>query len=260
MARTRNWETGAQAIATDKQRHGERDGAAATQAGNRLRRVQGADECSRAPACAEPAVSHGPGMKDALAQRRSDHPSGHHGAEKKGPADSQQHGRAMIAQKVQSLAHLAPEALQLAFGREHVGTQLLRAQHDMAPFAHREVAEKRHDVGGNVDQQNAAQTDVVVHEADDRTGDEPSALHPCQQKRVRVHEPVLRGQFLNEGGDSRPEHPEPGGDQRVHQVELPDLHAVPEGEDGHGHDDHGAQGVEPHDQAPAVFAVNNARR
>jgi hypothetical protein len=72
-----------------------------------------------------------------------------------------------------------------------------------------------------------------------------------------VHEPVLGRQFLNESGDGRPEHPETGGDQRIHQVELPDLHAMPEREDGHRHNDHGAHGVEPHHQPPAVFAVND---
>src|SRR6202140_5994619 len=116
----------------------------------------------------------------------------------------------MIAQKVPSLAYLAPEALQLAFGRQDIGPQLFRPQHYMAPFAHREVTEKRDHVSGDVDQQYPSQTYPVVHEADDRTGDEPSALHPGHQEGVRVNEPILRGQFLNEGGNGWPEHPEPG--------------------------------------------------
>jgi len=72
-----------------------------------------------------------------------------------------------------------------------------------------------------------------------------------------VHELALGREFLNERGDGRPEHPEAGGDQGVHEVEFPDLHAMLKGEHGDDGDDDAAHGVEPHDQAAAVFAVNN---
>ena len=127
----------------------------------------------------------------------------------------------------------------------------------MASFTHCEVAEKRHDIGRNVDQQNAAQPDVVVHEADDGACEEPSTLHTGHQKSIGMHEPVFRREFLNERGDRRPEHPEAGSDQCVHQIEFPDLHAMQEREDSDRHDNHGAQRIEPHHQAPAVFPVDN---
>src|ERR1700736_3523530 len=113
----------------------------------------------------------------------------------------------MVAKKVQALSQVVPEALQLTLGSEQVSTQLLGCENDMASFAYRQIAQERDYVGRDVDQQNTAKTDMVVHKANDRTGDEPSALHPGQQKCVRVDEPVLRGQFLNQGSDRRPKHP-----------------------------------------------------
>ena len=98
---------------------------------------------------------------------------------------------------------------------------------------------------------------MVVHEADERAGDEPSALNAGQKKSIRLHELTFRREFLDERGDGGPEHPEAGGDEGVHQIELPDLHAVAKREDGDGHNDHGAHGVEPHDEAAAIFAIND---
>src|ERR1041385_1966173 len=102
---------------------------------------------------------------------------------------------------MQALAHLEPEALKLAFRGNNVGSQLRGAHHHMAPFTNREVAEERNQLGGYVDSQHTAKADVVVHEADDRTGDEPSALHSRQQESIGVHEAALRREFLNEGSD-----------------------------------------------------------
>ena len=98
---------------------------------------------------------------------------------------------------------------------------------------------------------------MVVHEAHQRAGNEPSSLNPGQEKSIRLHELTFGREFLDEGRDGWPEHPEAGGDQGIHQIELPDLDAMPKREDGHRDDDRGAHSVEPHDQAAAIFAVNN---
>ena len=97
---------------------------------------------------------------------------------------------------------------------------------------------------------------MVVHEADDRAGDEPSSLNSGQEKSIRLHELAFGREFLDQRGDGRPEHPEAGGDESVHQIELPELHAMPKCENGHGHDDDGTHGIEPHDQAAAIFTVD----
>ena len=75
---------------------------------------------------------------------------------------------------------------------------------------------------------------MVVDESDDGAGDQPSALHARQQKGVGVDELFSGREFLNQRGDGRPEHPEAGRHQRVHQVEFPHLHAAREGEDRNG--------------------------
>ncbi len=97
---------------------------------------------------------------------------------------------------------------------------------------------------------------MVVHESDDRSGDEPSSLNSCEKKRIRLNKFTFGCEFLDECSDGWPEHPEAGGDERIHQVELPDLHAMLEREDSHGHDDRGAHAIEPHDQDAAIFPVN----
>src|SRR5258706_8211502 len=194
-------------------------------------------------------------MEDAFAQRWSDDDSSNHCSEKQRPTDAQQHDSAMVAQKVQAFAHLEPEALKLGFSSQDIGAQLLGTQYHVASLPHGEIAKERNHVCGDVDQKHAAEADVVVHEADDRTGDEPSSLDAGQKKSIRLHELAFGREFLDEGGDGRPEHPEAGGDERVHQIELPNLYSMPKREDGYGHDDHGAQGVEPHNQAAAIFAV-----
>ena len=79
---------------------------------------------------------------------------------------------------------------------------------------------------------------------------------PAKKKGIRLHELTFGRELLDQRRDGWPEHPEAGGDQRVHQIELPDLHAMAKREDRYGYDDHGAHGVEPHDQAAAIFAVD----
>ena len=162
----------------------------------------------------------------------------------------------MVAQKMQSLAHLAAETFQLRFGGGKVGAEFRWTEHYMPSLTHREVTAERDHIGGNVDQQHTAEADVVVHKADDGAGNQPSSLHASQQERIGLHERPLRCEFLNQRGDGRPEHPETGGHQRVHQIELPDLHVVPKRENGDGYDDDRAHGVEPHDEAAPVFAID----
>src|SRR5580704_18664428 len=121
----------------------------------------------------------------------------------------------------------------------------------MTSFPHGEVAKERNYVRRDVDQEHAAQADVVVDEADDRPGDEPPSLDAGQQKGIRLHEFAFGREFLDESGNRWPEHPETRGHKRIHQIKLPHLHMVPKCEDGYGYDNHSAYGVEPHDQTAA---------
>ena len=72
-----------------------------------------------------------------------------------------------------------------------------------------------------------------------------------------MHKFALGGEFLDKRCDGRPEHPESGGDQRVHQVEFPDFRSAEEGQNGNRQDDDGACGIEHHDQPAAVLAIND---
>ena len=68
----------------------------------------------------EPSVADGAGVKmrslsDGVTTTPADH-----GAEKQCPTNTEQHDGAMIAEKVQAFAHLAPEALELAFGGDQI--------------------------------------------------------------------------------------------------------------------------------------------
>ena len=58
----------------------------------------------------------------------------------------------------------------------------------MASLAHSEVKQERHQVSGEVDEQDPRQPDVVVNESNDGPGNQPSTLDSCQQKSVGVDE------------------------------------------------------------------------
>src|SRR5258706_3780463 len=165
----------------------------------------------------------------------------------------------MVAEKNQSFAHLANKALDGSFRSFKIMLQFRCPRHDAA-LAYGEIAQERNDVGADVDQEHTAEADVFVYESDNRAGNHPSALHASQQERVRRHELAFGREFLDERGDGRPEHPEAGGDQRVHQIELPDLNAAAKGQYRDHENDDGARGVEHHDQSTAVFAVNDYAR
>src|SRR6202040_2058447 len=83
-----------------------------------------------------------------------------------------------------------------------------------------------------------------------------SSLHASQEESVRLDELAFWSEFLNQRSDGWPEHPEAGSDQSIHQVELPDLHTMSKRQHSNAHDNHSAHGIEPHNQAPAIFAVN----
>src|SRR5208282_5631818 len=161
----------------------------------------------------------------------------------------------MFAQESEPFAHLAQEATDRGFSRGKIMAQFDRAREHMPPLTHGEVAGKRNDVGADVDEQHSAESDMFIDKSDQGTGNEPATLNSGEKKGIRLHERALRGQFLNERGDGRPEHPEAGGDERVHQIELPYLDAVENGEDGDYEDDDRAQGIEPHHEAPPVFTI-----
>src|SRR5262249_36426138 len=94
----------------------------------------------------------------------------------------------------------------------------------MLALAHREVAQKRNHIRADIDQQHAAEMQVVVDEADDGTCHQPATLDSRKQKCIRVDEFVSRSQLLDEGGDGGPEYPETGSYQRRHCVEFPHFH------------------------------------
>ena len=120
--------------------------------------------------------------------------------------------------KCETVSHLSAESGECSFGGDHIRLQRRGPAHNVPTFAHRKITQKRNHISGNINQQNSANTDVVVHKAYDRPGDQPSALYARQQERVGVHEFLTRSQFLNQRGNGRPEHPEARGHQRIHQV------------------------------------------
>ena len=75
-----------------------------------------------------------------------------------------------------------------------------------------------------------------------------------------MNEFVARRQFLNQGCDSGPEHPESRGDQHVHGVEFPGSHSSCKGQQRNCENDERAQGVKPHHQAATVFTINDDTR
>ena len=92
----------------------------------------------------------------------------------------------LAAKKLNAFSHLAHEALQGGFRSHDVGAQLRRPGHDVAPLAHREIAEERNQVSGEIDEQHSAQPDAVVNESDDGAGNQPASLDSRQQKSVRM--------------------------------------------------------------------------
>ena len=162
----------------------------------------------------------------------------------------------MVAQKDQALSHLAHEALHSGFSGLDIVLQFRRPRHD-ASLPHGKVAEEGNHVRADVDEQHATKTDMFVDESNDRPGDHPAALHSGEQNGVRPDKLSLGSEFLYQGCDGGPEHPEARCHKRVHQVEMPDLRVAPVGEHRHDQNDDCARDIEHHDQPPAVFAIDD---
>src|SRR6185312_17397281 len=108
--------------------------------------------------------------------------------------------------------------------------RLGRSYH-MPAFSYRQIAEKRNEICGEINEQNSTQADLVVHKTDNRASDQPSALNAREQKCIGVNEFLAGREFLDERCDRWPEHPEARGHECVHHIEFPDFGAVLEGED-----------------------------
>ena len=126
----------------------------------------------------------------------------------------------------------------------------------MAPFAHCEVAKKRHQIRGAINQQHAAQANVVVRESDNRSGDQPATLYSCEQKSIGVDELFSGSEFLDQSSDGRPEHPKTRRHQRVHEIEFPNFYLSGERQKTNQKNNEGTGGVERHDQPPPIFAID----
>jgi hypothetical protein len=196
---------------------------------------------------------YGSGVQHAVAERRGNDALRQHGADEERPACPQQHHVGLSLEEGHAFPQLVYVAAHGAFGtRTGVGRL-----HHVPAVAHKQVAEERSRIGGAVDEQHAAQSNVVVNESHQRPGHQPSTLHHGQQEGVGVDKLGFRGHFLDEGGDGGPEHPEAGGDQHAHQVELPGVDGAAQREHG-DRQHHGAPAqVEQHHQMAAVLAIDD---
>src|ERR1051326_3975541 len=98
---------------------------------------------------------------------------------------------------------------------------------------------------------------MVIDESYNCSRHEEAALNSRHQEGVGVDEFFSRREFLDQRSDSWPEHPETGGYQCVHGVDFPDFDPVGECEYCNHQNDYGTDGVEHHDQAAPVFAVDD---
>ena len=160
-------------------------------------------------------------MENFFAERRSDDDSGQHRSQENGPGASEQNEVRAYAQEGEAFAQFAHEAADGSFSGIEIMQQLGGARHHVASFADREVAQKRNNVGGDVDKQDAAKPDVLVDKAYDGASDEPTALYADHQKGVGTDVFGVGREFLDQRGDRGPEHPESSRDQHVHGVKMP---------------------------------------
>src|SRR4051812_41881707 len=106
------------------------------------------------------------------------------------------------------------------------GVNANRLLDDVTAFPNERIARDREAVGRKVQEQYAAEPDVVIDETDDGSGDEPPALEPRKQRGIRLRELLIRSKFLEQRSDGRPEHPESGRDQHVHHEDMPHLNVM----------------------------------
>src|SRR4029077_14886799 len=95
--------------------HGNRNRTARSHGRNERGRVERTEERARAPACIQPAITDGAGVKYVVAERRGHYHTGHHRAQKKCPADSQRDYGRMAAQEIDAFTHLAYKARDRGF-------------------------------------------------------------------------------------------------------------------------------------------------
>src|SRR5579872_1695377 len=89
---------------------------------------------------------------------------------------------------------------------------LRRALHGDSSFANEEVAGDRDQIGTEIEKKHATEMNMVVDEADDGAGDEPSTLNSSHEKVAGRNILRFRREFLNERSHGWPEHPEAGSD------------------------------------------------
>src|SRR5947209_15620907 len=133
----------------------------------------------------------------------------------------------------------------------------LGASHGDAALANEQVAGDRDGVGAEVEQQYSTQVKMVVDESNDPARDQPSALHARHEEVTRSYILRFGRELLNERGHRWPEHPESGGHQRVHQVQLPEAHFARKGQHGNDEDDQSARAIEKHYEMATIFAVDD---
>src|SRR5581483_6803079 len=237
--------------------HGDNRGQARRPAPDEQWRVERADEGAGAPSAVEPAVADGAGMEDAVAEGSGEHALRHHAGDEERERRAHQHQVAVGADVDPAFVQLVEILSDGGLG----GVQPLRdgvlVLDDVAASADKQVADEGDDVGADVEQQHAAEADVVVDKADDGAGEQPSTLHAGEQEGVGSYELGVGREFLDERGDGGPEHAEAGGHEHGHGVQMPDLRLSAQREGGDSENNDGARGVEEHYQAAAVFPVDD---
>ena len=86
----------------------------------------------------------------------------------------------MLAQEDEPFVHLAQEASDGGFRRLKIVTELDNSRHHMPSLSHRKVARKGNDVSAHVDEQHSAEPNVFIDKSNNRSGNQPAALYPCQ--------------------------------------------------------------------------------
>src|SRR5689334_10311608 len=115
-------------------------------------------------------------MKNMIAERRRYHDTCEHSAKKKSPTDPEKNNAAMIAKEVQSFAHLTPEAFDSSFSCDEVVFEFGWTWDDVMSLSNDQVTQERDHVCREVDQEHAAEPDVLIHEAHNGSCDQPTPL------------------------------------------------------------------------------------
>src|SRR5262249_32546288 len=153
------------------------------------RRVQGAQEGTDTPAAIHPSVADRATVDDAIVQWSGNYARGQHRAEKERPADSHQHHGPAAFEVHETVMQLVQESCQSTFARYALfGLQLFRIGYNVAPSSHQKVTVEGENVGSEIEQEHAAEVNMVINEADDSTCDQPSALYASHEEGVGLYE------------------------------------------------------------------------